>query len=225
MSHYDWEHGTVIIPSAQWAAFKKALRDGYNLMREKDLETLTKIHAKVSESCKGMASSELYTKVENEVSRLENVSTWGGFKKAVYALNLLEPGDCQYMLVKPNEKTRKFQLVKPVSTKFPHPAADRNTTTFHVFDDARIVLNNTNRTVTWRVPEGNHAVQRASDSAMGRLFFGLLNKITWTRGSGGVFYRNDEENRSGSDGGDGLDYVAARFGPTAQAKGNIVRRY
>ncbi len=216
MSHYEWESGTVTIPSAQWAAFKKALREGYNLLRAKDLETLANIHANVSPGCKGVATG-LEEKVQSEAFRLERANTWSSLKRLVHNFNLLEPDDAKYLLVRQKDKTGTFQLVKPVSKAFPYPAADRNTVTFHVFDDARIVLNNTYRTVTWRIPEGNHAVARARESAMGQLLFKLLSKIAWTRNSGGVIYRNDEENSSGSDDGPGNDYIVSSFGPIGEA--------
>lgn len=216
MSHYEWERGTVTIPAAEWAAFKKALRDGYNRLREQDFETLTKIHAKVAASCKGVAPNELQSLVATEVARVENANTWTNFKKLVYEFNLLDSDECRYLLVKQNAKSSKFQLVKPSLKDFPLPAAGRTTTAFAVFDDASVTLDNKNRTVTWRVPEGNHAVERARESEMGRLFFRLLSKITWTRGSGGTFLKNDEENRNDESAGCGGDYVSARYGTKAE---------
>lgn len=82
-------------------------------------------------------------------------------------------------------------------------------------EDADIELNGEAKTVTWYVHEGNHAREYARQEPIGKLLFQLLNKITWTRGSGGVIVGNDEYNRDSWEEGSGRNYQIQSFGRKA----------
>jgi len=76
-----------------------------------------------------------------------------------------------------------------------------------------ISFNLENKTVSYDVPENNRSVERARESKVGQLFFRTMGNITWTRGSGGTLYGNDEYNIHESRGYDGGgNYVTAKFG-------------
>lgn len=96
-------------------------------------------------------------------------------------------------------------------TKFLGERATNRTTTFRVGWEATITFKGNE--VTWNVPENNHACDHAHEHHIGRAFFAALNKVTWTRGSGGVIVGNNEYSRDSYDVGGGGNYETARFGP------------
>ena len=78
--------------------------------------------------------------------------------------------------------------------------------------DASVGFNQTNKTVSWAVWENNHACDTARDTKEARLLFGLLNKVNFTRGSGGNIVGNNEYNRDDHNEGGGGNYVTASYG-------------
>lgn len=90
------------------------------------------------------------------------------------------------------------------------------TASWQAGDSGEVALDG--RTVTWEVPEGNRAVDHARESTVGRAFFGFLNRVEWTRGTGSAgFVGNDEYNREADYAGGGGNYVTDRFGPLGDA--------
>lgn len=57
---------------------------------------------------------------------------------------------------------------------------------------ATLSLDVKNRTVTWEVPESNHAVDRAWTGPLGRAFSEALEAVVWTRATGGAIFGSDE---------------------------------
>ena len=43
MSCYNWESGSIFIPTAQWAGFKKGIRDAVNSQIDKDFALVTRV--------------------------------------------------------------------------------------------------------------------------------------------------------------------------------------
>lgn len=75
------------------------------------------------------------------------------------------------------------------------------------------------RRVEWRVPENNHAVERAHEHPIARAFFKALSQVRWTRKTGGNFSGNDEYNRDARDEGSGANYLTASYGPLGSGSG------
>jgi hypothetical protein len=81
------------------------------------------------------------------------------------------------------------------------------------------------RAVTWDVPENNHAVERARSTEIAGLFFAALNKVAWTRGTGGAMWGNSEYNEGPHGHGRGADYLGDTYGPLGdEAKVGEYRR-
>lgn len=69
------------------------------------------------------------------------------------------------------------------------------------------------RTVTWDVPENNHACDHAREHPIAQAFFHVLGTVKWTRGSGGDIVGNNEYSRDSRDEGGGGNYLVAHYGP------------
>ncbi len=77
------------------------------------------------------------------------------------------------------------------------------------------------RKVTWSVPENNHACDRARTHLLAREFFGLLETVTWTRGSGGDIVGNNEYARDSREEGGGGNYLVTHYGPDRKSSRSL----
>lgn len=84
--------------------------------------------------------------------------------------------------------------------------------------DASITLNNKTKTVTWDVPENNHARAHARGHYVAKALFRALDRVDWKRGSGGQIVGNDEYNRDNYESGGGGNYTIATYPPPKQPK-------
>lgn len=78
------------------------------------------------------------------------------------------------------------------------------------------------RTLVWAVGENNHARDYGRAHPIARALFAALDRVTWTRGSGGDIVGNDEYNRDNRDSGGGGNYVLNRYGPERAPRGRSV---
>jgi hypothetical protein len=216
MSRNGWERGTLKLPSAAWAPFKKALQEGMTKHKEQDYELALKLHATLVEQKKGKRGFDL-KKAFNEEFLAEvrdtSYSQWGGGGLVPkYQFQTVEHYDVKKSILG-NEATPG--LYKPQKKDFPKYTAATLTFTG---DSCSVHLNNATREVTWDTDDGNHSVDHAHASALGRLVFQLLKQVKWTRNTGGTISGNDEYNKENTDEGGGGNYVSHRFGPLGEFK-------
>lgn len=222
MSRYEWERGSFVIPSTQWAAFKKSLRDAYNKALANDLTLLDKALAKVKAEYKGKRNVDWHKAVQDELNAYEKVGygMFGGTRYR-YDFQLFDHYDAaDNLLVRQEVETTKGKVVKYVLRsvkKKDFPDANGKTMSFDA-DDGSIHLNDKTRTVEWAVSENNHACDRARESLMGRTLFALLAKVQWGRNSGGHVIGNDEYNEDSAReyAGGGGSYIKETFGPLGE---------
>lgn len=88
-----------------------------------------------------------------------------------------------------------------------------STTLSFGFSEVRITFDRAKRTVEWSVDENNRARERARRHPLSVAFFAALDRVTWTRGSGGQIVGNDEYNRDSMAAGGGGNYVIDEYGP------------
>lgn len=69
------------------------------------------------------------------------------------------------------------------------------------------------RELHWSVGENNHARDRGRSHPVARALFKALDLVEWTRGSGGKILGNDEYNRDTDYEGGGGNYVVDEYGP------------
>jgi hypothetical protein len=71
MSRYEWERGTIIIPTALWAGFKKTIRDAWNQALDSDLDITERILVAVFAANKGKRGVNWREAITKEVERTE----------------------------------------------------------------------------------------------------------------------------------------------------------
>jgi hypothetical protein len=236
MSKYEWENGSIKIPSKHWAPFKKALREAFNKGQTETFLTAKAIHVHLRETTKGQRKNRI------DFPGLIRDAIYNGFHLSVEARKAHPDLDAAFSYGKVAavaDDTLAFnikrsllnddrKLVMPKKKDF--PKATNKTRSYAAGYEARVLLSNDKlRTVQWSVPENNHASRDARGSLMGKVFFNELDRISsrngWTRGSGGEIVGNDEYNTESRCSGGGANYTVASFGPSENANKRRVNRY
>lgn len=210
MSKYEWERGTIKIPSNQYTALKKAVRDKHNAIQNARYDTLCKVFNSVTNYMKGKRGVDAESLLRGWVY---GGSTPFGFPK------LEDWNDWDYhLLFKRNEK----KMLAPKKNMF--PLATSSTKAFDC-GEAGIIFDDKNRTVTWHVSENNRAVERAHDHPVAIALFNALDRIKWTNRTGGQIVGNDEYNRDADYAGGGGNYVTMEFGTGKPPRIRRTRRF
>lgn len=208
MSKYEWERGTIKIPAKEWAGFRKGLIEAWNRRELARLERATALHGRLKEAVKGRRGSKRDEALRKALERLcpereENE----GVRDLLVSYDWKARKD--ELRGKPKKKDlRLLPLSKDARIDLP---------------DALIVLQNKSRTVTWDVPENNHACEHARRHPIAQELFRRLGRIDWTRGSGGKIVGNDEYSSDCDYEGGGGNYVTAEYGPEAQKRRRAAR--
>jgi hypothetical protein len=203
MSCYNWERGSIVIPSKEWAKFKKGLVAAYADIIEGQFAKAKQVYDRLMAKAKGRR--KIGTLEWEEWLRAFDLSEHD-YEKVT---NVLDFG-----LLLNGKKNRPR---RPLKKDFPFP--NGKTTRFPVGWEGLVSLSdNKARTVHWSTGENNRAVEDAHGSRMGQAFFRLLGRITWTRGSGGQLVGNDEYNREDDYEGGGANYVTATYGPAKKSR-------
>jgi len=220
MSKYGWERGTITLPAKDWAAFRKGLLTKWN---EKQTQTFTL--AQIAHTVCLLAAKGLRGENRQKVLKSTLAARCGGrihyndFEGNNYELyetlsRLIfkrDTWDGPVTLQKPQQKAMDL---KPVS-KDASVNCGEATVTFH----------NATKSVTWNVPENNHAVETAREHWFAKALFTALGNITWTRGNGGTIVGNDEYNRDSDYEDGGGNYVTAEYSMAAQKRAAKARGY
>lgn len=227
MSCYEWEAGTIKIPSAEWASVKSNIREAVNKRQEALFVVAELVYKDMADQLPELKASLKAKKIYHHdfVSKLHEI-----VNKRIEAhgrrsiTSIFDDEDCSTVLdvivILRDPKTYQPitpKLRKPLKKDFPiHNGAVSH------FDqgDCSVTFNNDDRTVRWEVYENNHAVDRARDSILGKAFFDAMKKVTWTRDSGGQILGNDEYSREAGreyEGGGGSQ-VKATFSAEQQKR-------
>lgn len=207
MSCYEWERGTLVIPTKEWAKFRTALIKAHNDRELAKLEKAKSAHAQLKAAIKGKRGAPRRQALEAAANRIFRATEEGHEIRGMVVKGF---GDTVELRDLPKKKDLKlFPTSKDASLHF---------------SDATIVLRNKGRMVTWDVGENNHAREHSRAHPMGQKFFALLAKIKWTRGSGGKIVGNDEYNQDNDYEGGGGNYVTAEFGPEVQKRQEAQRK-
>lgn len=192
MSIYEWESGTLALPTAEVAPMRKAL----NTAHDKQMKRVKTLLDRLWPELKKLPADKRrhldpysWERLNQHVTASEE--TWWDLHSLFYASGGR----------KPTAEHWKKALAYPST----------NRTKSWSCGEASISLEG--RHLTWDVPENNHARDHAHNSWLGRALFAQLDRVTWTRGSGGRFIGNDEYNRDDRAAGGGGNYVTAKFGP------------
>jgi len=188
MSCYEWERGTIKLPTKVFAKFRREFIDKYNAVQEAHMATLSRYRDNALRVGKNSRMFNFKRHMEDQCQ------TWGEQS----LVHNLFPDERR----KPLKPTKKmFNFVNGKDNSFEVGGGDG-----HVYFEQK------ERTVTWSVQENNHAVEDARGSKEGKFFFHMLSRVEFTRGSGGVIVGNNEYNRDDEYEGGGGNYVTGTYG-------------
>lgn len=190
LSCYEWEEGTLKIPSSEWSDLKKSVRDAYNILQRKKYKKSLKFYEQLIGLSKGQRGFDFK-------------------KEAGMLLRSPEYNDIMYISTANMFSGKSNKPLKPKKKDFPE--ANNRTTKFYL-DGCSIIFNNETREALWFVPENNHARDYARTNPVAKVFLGRLEKIKWTTKTGGVFIGNDEYNQEARFEGGGGNYVTRSYG-------------
>lgn len=213
MSCYEWEEGTLILPTAEVAPLKKVLREYTNQLHADVLDEAKKMHRSVKTTSlkKYCETLNLWVRGVHESGAARSGQGPAANRLARWALEGVVQSQAR------EGKGPRTPTVADVERVAPR--ATNRTTNFtvcdqHGFNAATITFEG--RKVTWHVDENNHAVETAHEAPLGALFLAHLDKIRWTAKTGGTFTGNNEYNREDRDAGGGSNYITLDFGPLGE---------
>src|SRR5699024_4788702 len=210
MTCYGWEHGTIELPSAEVAGIKRILRTASNEHREAVKERAESIHREVMDK-RSTRSVDRYRETLREIQYGDS----GPYRRQLSDRDLTVRATAISVISLVLDVDGKVRKPTDADIERVLPKATNRTTVFPVisptgYPEASISIEG--RTLTWDVPENNHSTDRAERSLLHGVLFGALDRIKWTRGSGGTIWGNNEYNESGnSPYGRGPDYVVLEY--------------
>lgn len=195
MSRYAWEHGTITLPSGQATVLRKVMTQASE----------DRITALTADTTRGWDYLKSLTPAKRRA-----VNTWDS------VLGKLNE-DAAWLLQRYNVKTRTSGWARPTQKEIRDSVVTRRkdsdgvtATVFRCGSEATISLRG--NTVTWDVPENNHAPERAADNPLAEALFRYLDRVQWTSRSGGEIIGNDEYNRDCDYAGGGGNYIVRQYG-------------
>lgn len=192
MSCYEWESGTLTLPTAAVAPMRKAL----NAAHSKQMECVRMLLDRLWPELKKLpADKRRHLDPYSPQFRDLNITADDETRWGLHSLFYASDGR------KPTAEHWKKALAYPSTNRTSHWRCG----------EASISLEG--RHLTWEVPDNNHAVDHARASWLGKALFDQLARVNWTRGSGGYFVGNNEYNQDSSEPGGGGNYITATYGP------------
>lgn len=208
MSCYAWEHGTITVPSGQAPMLRKALTDA----AEKRIAALAADAAAAWDLLR-VLSPAARAKVAGWDPRFDRFDP-----EAVWLLQRCGAKAGKTGWGRPTQKAIRESVVTR------HKEHTGATATVFCLGEASITLRG--NTVTWDVPENNHAPERAANHPMAVVLFDFLSRVPWTSRSGGQIVGNDEYHRDSYEAGGGGNYVVRDYGRfNSRAAVNAGRRW
>lgn len=186
MSCYEWEKGEIVLPSAQWAGFKKVIRDAAAAYQTTLLTLAEQCYTAITAAGNGQRAFNYHRAAGEWLERHRDVTS----RMQLEIFDQLFPWKEQGSN-KPAVQVSK--PVKPLKKHYPQP-----TTKTVEFDcgDGHIRLDDKTRTFHWNVEENNHAVDHAHQHSVAIAAFRELDRLTtanlWTRNTGGTCWGSDE---------------------------------
>ena len=228
MSCYGWEAGEIKLSAAEYKKFRDAFVATWNAERARDSVTATAIHREIVEAGKGIKGFDYWRACRDAYVRMRPSSGRYGSVVEPEALKTMDFEHLSQLMLERfviTDEARQWgryeRLDKPsapakkdFATVPPTKAAQ-----VRAGPAGMITFEPATRTVHWSVSENNRAVDHARESFVGRLFFSMLKRVTWTRGTGGTIYGNDEHNRErarDAGPGSGGNTVNDAFGPIGE---------
>lgn len=214
MSCYEWEHGTITLPAKDWANFRKGLLMKWNAKQDEFLAEAERAFTAIKVASKGKRGDNRTKAIQETLARAAGgrLSSWGfeGDHERHDALGR--------MLFDRDARTYRLDLTtlhKPRKADLKRLKITQDCTIG--LPDASVTFSNATKSVTWDVPENNHAKDHAHEHWFAKALFSALGWIAWTGRTGGQIVGNDEYNRDNRDSDGGGNYVTREFSKAKQA--------
>ncbi len=208
MSCYEWERGTITLPAKDWANFRKSLLMKWNDKQDEFLADADRAFTAIKAASKGKRGEGRTKAIQEALASAAGgrLSSWGfeGNHERHDALGAL--------LFDRDARTYRLDLTtlhKPRKADLKRVKITVDCTIS--LPDASVTFRNATKSVTWDVPENNHAKDHAHEHWFAKALFSALGKIEWTGRTGGQIVGNDEYNRDNDDSGGGGNYVTREF--------------
>lgn len=182
MGMREWESGTIVLPSAEFAKVRQAVQSA-------DAELKEAVFARTQECWKGLTRKQTtdpeayraavydWLKVQRDKARERGYvgsSEPDPIAGAAYSMMYHQCGN-------PPRRVLKADMDLPT-----------NRTTVFRADQGSMSFDRATNTVEWDVDSSSWAVERARGSVQGRALFGALGKVRWTRDTGGLLTGGNE---------------------------------
>lgn len=228
MSRYEWEHGTITLPSAAVSGLKKTLRDWSNQLHADVRAEAIRLHVELAKRTRSVEKYRERLNADLNAHRHSGVSLGSRdrrYDEMTYAcarqvLDLMLVASTYGTGPAPHQPT--VADVKRVAPKLSNRDDTFLCLSIEGFSEAIIRFDG--RIVTWDVSENNHAVDRARGTHLAAIFFAALDRMVWTRGTGGDIVGNDEYNEDDRSVGGGGNYITASYGPATASRTRVPRR-
>lgn len=203
MSRYEWEEGSISLPTAAVPAMRKALRDSANA-------TAAEVLAECQRLWRGPLGQTTSRKLYAERLDLAARANTRANGDMVYDVMISIIGGRGSGQAESNPRMPRASDVERVA-----PVANSRTDTFR---GSEWTIHLDGSKLTYSVGENNHACETARAHPLVSAMFRALARVTWTRGSGGVIAGNDEYSREGRSAGSGGNYITESFGPLGEGQ-------
>lgn len=211
MGHWEWEAGTITLPSAEFARVRQAVQEADRAFKEQvftDCQTFWKGLTR-KEQTDPAAYKAAVTTYDNETYRSTQSSCRFWSEKA----EAERLATRQRRWAVSAQLQRCLRVGKPSRVLQADMNFPTNKTTDFRFDDGSITFDREKRTVRWETDENRRGVENARNSARGKALFTALKTVKWTAGTGGVLSGNDEYNQEDDNSGGGANYDTVGYGP------------
>lgn len=210
MSRNEWERGEFKLPSAEYADFRQTIQRHDKAVKERAFA--------LTQECWKSLSRKEQTDPNAYVEAAGRFCHFKGHPDEPYRplriggrVVLSVPDDPAiskaHLLMGLWNQNRKPKRVLKSDVDWP-----TNRTTYFSDRSCSVTFDPKNKTVHWETDDGNHAVDGARESALGKAFFARLDKVRWTHGTGGSLVGNDEYNQDNDDVGGGANYCTGAYG-------------
>lgn len=218
MSCNNWEAGSLLLPSAAVTPLRTAVLTVANARRARLLIAAVALYEAITAARKakrGVNQRDALSAFLREPNTLP--AAYGTNAPAVKILGDIQY-DEQWTLEQALFPMAALAVRRPLKKDF---APLKSSTTRFVCGEAAIRFDTEKRTVRYSSGENNRAVEAARQHPVVIAFFKALDRVVWTRATGGVFVGNDEYNRESEDSGGGGNYDTHSYGPLGGRKAGV----
>ncbi|MFA5707519.1 hypothetical protein [Mycolicibacterium sp.] len=199
MSRYAWERGTITLPTGEPAKLRAALR------RDAAAHIAT-LAAEVARAWSHLRTMSPAQRRKAALTGNNHVLS----ELSEEANSLLQQYEYRKGASHVRWRNPSQKAIREAVITRHRDHAGKTHTVYRCGHEATITL--AGNTVTWDVPENNHAPERAHEHPLAGSLFGFLATVRWTSRSGGAITGNDEYNRDTDSAGGGGNYVVRAFG-------------